>query len=209
MAPIGGFGKQYQVNVDPSRLQAYNIAIGKVVDAIRSSNNEAGGRMLELGGAEYMVRGRGYAKSATDLENVVVAASENGTPVRVRDIGRAVLGARDYTVNSYLNEDAAVAMVVFQRPGSNALATAERVLETMEDLRRDFPEGLDYRVVYNPTVFIQESIDAVNRTLFEAAFLVVLVIFLFLQGWRATVIPLVAIPVSLIAGIMTGAETYR
>src|SRR5512144_1407606 len=92
VAPIGGFGKQYQVNVDPNRLQAYNISINKVIDAVRGSNSETGGRMIELGGAEYMVRGRGYAKSISDIESVVVAASENGTPIRVKDIGQVALG---------------------------------------------------------------------------------------------------------------------
>ena len=92
VAPIGGFGKQYQVNVDPNRLLAYGIPINRVVEAIRGSNNETGGRMIELGGAEYMVRGRGYARSVADLENVVVFASENGTPIRVKDIGQVTLG---------------------------------------------------------------------------------------------------------------------
>src|SRR5512136_1420935 len=92
VAPIGGFGKQYQVNVDPNRLQAYNIPINKVIDAVRGSNNETGGRMIELGGAEYMVRGRGYAKSLADIEDVVVSASETGTPIRVKDLGRVALG---------------------------------------------------------------------------------------------------------------------
>jgi len=118
--------------------------------------------------------------------------------VRIRDVARVELGARDYDVNSYLDGQTAVAMLVFQRPGSNALATADRVLDAMKELSQKFPQGLEYRVIYNPTVFVAQSIKAVYRTLLEASLLVSLVIFVFLQNWRATVIPLAAIPVSLV-----------
>jgi hydrophobe/amphiphile efflux-1 (HAE1) family protein len=118
--------------------------------------------------------------------------------VRVRDIARVELGAQDYTVNAYLDNRNATALVLFQKPGSNALATAAAVKSQMETLKKSFPPGLDYTVVYNPTEFIQSSIDAVVRTLAEAILLVVLVVILFLQTWRAAIIPILAIPVSLI-----------
>ena len=118
--------------------------------------------------------------------------------VRVRDIARVELGAQDYTVNAYLDNKNATALVIFQKPGSNALATAAAVKAQMETLKKDFPPGLGYTVVYNPTEFIQASIDAVVRTLAEAILLVVLVVILFLQTWRAAIIPILAIPVSLI-----------
>src|SRR5262249_976016 len=114
------------------------------------------------------------------------------------DVARIELGARDYTVNSYLDNQPAVAMAVLQRPGSNALATADMVQYTMAELSKSFPEGLEYRIVYNPTVFVRESIHEVIRTLFEAVALVVIVVLIFLQTWRASLIPLLAIPVSLI-----------
>ena len=92
VAPIGGFRKQYQVNVDPNRLQAYGISINRVVDAVRGGNKEVGGRLIEFGGTEYMVQGRGYARSIADFEEIVLTASENGTPIRIRDIGQVVQG---------------------------------------------------------------------------------------------------------------------
>ena len=118
--------------------------------------------------------------------------------IRVRDVARIELGARDYGVNSYLNNEPAVALVIAQRPGSNALSTAEGVEHTIAELAHSFPEGLEYRIVYNPTVFVRESINSVIHTLFEAVLLVVIVVLVFLQTWRASLIPLIAIPVSLI-----------
>ena len=118
--------------------------------------------------------------------------------VRIRDIARVELGSQDYTVNAYLSKATATAIVIYQRPGSNALKTAAAVKRTMAEAKQDFPTGLDYTVVYNPTEFIQQSIDEVVRTLFEAIVLVVCVVILFLQTWRAAIIPVVAIPVSLV-----------
>src|SRR3546814_62470 len=118
--------------------------------------------------------------------------------VRLQDIARIELGAREYVTNSYLNGKPAVALAIFQRPGTNALETAEQVIATMERVKQDFPPGLDYSVVYNPTQSIAESIDAVYETLFEAVVLVVLVVLVFLQSWRTAIVPIVAISVSLI-----------
>jgi preprotein translocase subunit SecF len=132
------------------------------------------------------------------FEQVVIKTGADGRITRVRDVARIELGARDYAVNSYLNNQPAVAIAILQRPGSNGLATADAVLETMQRLSKQFPAGLEYTVVYNPTVFVRESIEAVIHTLYEAVGLVVLVVLLFLQTWRASVIPLLAIPVSLI-----------
>ena len=117
---------------------------------------------------------------------------------RVRDIARVELGAQDYVTNAYLDNKVATAIGIFQRPGSNALTTAAAVLSTMDKLSKDFPAGLSYRVVYNTTQFVQESVDEVIKTLFEAVLLVVVVIIVFLQSWRAAIIPVVAIPVSLV-----------
>ena len=136
--------------------------------------------------------------SPEQFEDIVVRAEPDGQVVRVRDIARVELGAQDYTVNAYLDNKNATALVIFQKPGSNALATAAAVKAQMETLKKDFPPGLGYTVVYNPIEFIQASIDAVVRTLAEAILLVVLVVILFLQTWRAAIIPILAIPVSLI-----------
>ena len=128
----------------------------------------------------------------------MLRAEPDGSVTRLRDVARIELGAQDYTLNAYLDNKNATALGIFQRPGSNALATSNRIKATMERLKKDFPTGLDYSVVYNPTEFIQASVDAVIETLFEALLLVVIVVIVFLQTWRAAIIPLLAIPVSLI-----------
>src|SRR5262249_11949928 len=133
-----------------------------------------------------------------EFGNIVLRAETDGSVTRLRDVARIELGAQDYNLNSYLDNRNAVALGIFQRPGSNALATAANIKARMEELKRTFPGGVDYTVVYNPTEFIQASVDAVIHTLFEALALVVVVVILFLQTWRAALIPLVAIPVSLI-----------
>ncbi|MEK6204516.1 MAG: efflux RND transporter permease subunit, partial [Amylibacter sp.] len=125
-------------------------------------------------------------------------ATEDGRIVRVRDVARVELGAKSYVTNSYLNNKPAVALGVFQRPGSNALATADEILVKMKELSKDFPPGLEYQIVYNPTKFISASINAVYKTIFEAILLVIIVVLVFLQSWRMAIIPLLAIPVSLV-----------
>jgi hydrophobe/amphiphile efflux-1 (HAE1) family protein len=131
------------------------------------------------------------------FSNIVIKQTPTAL-VRMKDIARLELAAQDYSSNSYLNLDPAVALAVFQRPGSNALATAKMIRQTMEQISKKFPTGLEYRIVYDPTVFIEQSVDAVKNTILEAIILVVFVVILFLQRWRAAIIPLVAIPVSLI-----------
>jgi HAE1 family hydrophobic/amphiphilic exporter-1 len=146
---------------------------------------------------QVAVNTQGRFIAADEFENVIVKRDE-ASVVRVKDVGRVELGARDYITNSYLNGKPAIALAIFQRPGSNALATAAEIQRTMTELAEDFPAGLAYRIVYNPTEFIQQSVDAVYQTIVEAVLLVILVIVLFLQSWRAAAIPIVAIPVSLI-----------
>ena len=141
---------------------------------------------------------QGRLVTPEEFEKIIVKTGEDGRVVRLGDVARVELGAQDYVVNSYLDGKPAVAMVIQQRPGSNALATAERVRERMRELSDDFPKGIEYRVVYDPTVFIDESIRAVIHTIFEAALLVVVVVMAFLQSWRASIIPILAIPVSLV-----------
>ena len=140
----------------------------------------------------------GRLTSPEEFGNIVLRAETDGSVTRLRDVARIELGAQDYTLNAYLDNKNATALGIFQRPGSNALATSNQIKATMERLKKDFPAGLDYSVVYNPTEFIQASVDAVIETLFEALILVVIVVILFLQTWRAAIIPLLAIPVSLI-----------
>src|SRR5258707_1211836 len=148
--------------------------------------------------AQVLVQNLGRLQTPEQFNDIVVATDPQGTVTRVRDIARVELGAQDYFSNAYLDNQVATAIGIFQRPGSNALATAASVIATMEELSKSFPSGMAYRVAYNTTEFIQQSVDEVIKTLFEAVVLVVIVIILFLQTWRAAIIPIVAIPVSLI-----------
>src|SRR5262245_13263734 len=193
-----------RVWLDPARVAAHNMTAGEVMAAIRAANLQvAAGAINQApaaspGGFTLSVQTLGRLTSPEEFGNIVLRAETDGSVTRLRDVGRIELGAQDYTVNAYLDNKNATAIVIFQRPGSNALATAKGVLGKMEELKRAFPTGIDYSVVYNPTEFIQASVDAVIETLFEALVLVVIVVILFLQTWRAAIIPLMAIPVSLI-----------
>jgi hydrophobe/amphiphile efflux-1 (HAE1) family protein len=193
-----------RVWLDPARVQARGLTASDVVAALRAANvSVAAGAINQPpatspGGFEIAVQTLGRLSSPDQFNDIVVATDQDGRVTRVRDIARVELGSQDYTRNAYLDNQVATAIGIFQRPGSNALATAATVLATMEELAKSFPPGLAYRVAYNTTEFIQQSVDEVIKTLFEAAALVVLVIILFLQTWRAAIIPIVAIPVSLI-----------
>jgi multidrug efflux pump subunit AcrB len=152
----------------------------------------------DQGAFQLNVETLGRLKEAKEFENIVVKTEPGGRVTRLRDIARVELGAQDYTANGYLDRRPAVPLLIFQQPGSNALATAERLFATMAELAKSFPSGLRYDVVYNPTEFIAQSVEAVIHTIYEAMILVVLVVILFLQTWRASIIPIVAIPISLI-----------
>ena len=194
-----------RVWLDPGKVAARDLTPGEVVNAIRAANVQVAAGSINQppavspGAFEISVQTLGRLSDAEQFADIVVRVDPaTGTVTRLRDIARVELGAQDYTVNSYLDNKNAVAVVIFQRPGSNALATAAAVQNEMVRLARDFPSGVGWSVVYNPTEFIQQSIDAVIITFLEAVALVVLVVILFLQTWRAAIIPIVAIPVSII-----------
>jgi hydrophobe/amphiphile efflux-1 (HAE1) family protein len=190
--------------LDPGRMAARGLDVEDVVRALQAANLQVAAGSLNQPpakspeGFQIAVQTLGRLTDTSQFGAIVIRADPDGSYIRVRDIGRVELGSQDYTVNAYLNRAVATAIVLYQRPGSNALATAAAVKAAMEDAKRSFPPGLDYTVVYNPTEFIQQSIDEVTRTLYEAMGLVVIVVILFLQTWRAAIIPVVAIPVSLI-----------
>src|SRR5512137_1976400 len=143
VAPVGGFGKQYQVNVDPNRLQAFGIAINRVVEAIRRGNTEAAGRLIEFGGTEYNIRGRGYARSIKDFENIVLTASESGTPIRIKDIGQVVQGPDIRRGIADLDgRGEVVSGIVVMRQGQNALDVIERVKARIKEIEPGFPAGV-------------------------------------------------------------------
>ncbi len=189
--------------LDPDRLQAVGLTASDVVLALQGQNVQVASGVLNAppmdkpGAFQISVQTLGRLTDPNEFANITVKQTSTAT-VRLKDVAQVELAAQDYSTNSYLDRDPAVALGVFQRPGSNALATAKGIISTMDDLAKSFPAGLKYTIVYNPTQFIQESVDAVQETIGEAILLVVLVVILFLQSWRAAVIPLIAIPVSLI-----------
>jgi hydrophobe/amphiphile efflux-1 (HAE1) family protein len=193
-----------RVWLDPAEVQARGLTASDVVAALRAANVQVAAGAINQppatspGAFEVAVQTLGRLSDPIQFNDIVVATDEDGRVTRVRDIARVELGSLDYTSNAYLDNKVATAIGIFQRPGSNALATAATVLTTMEQLAKNFPPGMSYRVVYNTTEFIRQSVDEVIKTLFEAVVLVVIVIILFLQTWRAAIIPIVAIPVSLI-----------
>src|SRR4029077_15190893 len=189
--------------LDPDRLQSLGLTAGDVVIALQGQNVQVASGVLNQppvdkpGAFQISVQTQGRLADPDEFGNIVVKQTANAI-VRVKDIATVELAAQDYSTNSYLDLDPAIAIGIFQRPGSNALSTATAIVKTMEDLSKRFPPGLKYTIVYNPTQFIQQSVDAVESTIGEAIILVVLVVILFLQTWRAAIIPIVAIPVSLI-----------
>jgi hydrophobe/amphiphile efflux-1 (HAE1) family protein len=193
-----------RVWIDPGRAAAMNLTAGEIVAALRAQNVQVAAGSLgqppyDTGQAfQLSVETQGRLGDPAQFGAVVIRTDPDGAQVRVSDVARVELGAADYNSNTYLSGEPTVIAAVFQRPGSNALAAAEAVSAEMETMAKSFPKGLEYRVIYNPTEFIAQSIDAVMETLVEAMILVVLVILVFLQKWRAAVIPIVAIPVSLV-----------
>ncbi|HEX2238200.1 MAG TPA: multidrug efflux RND transporter permease subunit, partial [Gammaproteobacteria bacterium] len=198
--------REYSMRIwlDPERLAWLNLTANDVINALRGQNVQVAAGILgqppmPLNNAfQFMVNTQGRFVSAEQFANVIIKAGRDGRLVRLNDVARVELGAQDYVRNSYLDGQQAAGIGIFQLPGGNALATAEKVRTTMAQLAKDFPPGLTYDIVYDPTQFVAESVHAVYATIFEAVALVCLVIIAFLQSWRAAVIPIVAIPVALI-----------
>ena len=192
-----------RVWLDPDRLQSLGLTAADVVLALQGQNVQVASGVLNQppvdkpGAFQISVSTQGRLADPEEFGNIVIKQTATAV-VRVKDVAKVELAAQDYSTNSYLDLSPAIALGVFQRPGSNALATAKAIQDTMDQLAQRFPPGLKYTIVYNPTQFIQQSVDAVEETIGEAIVLVVLVVILFLQTWRAAIIPIVAIPVSLI-----------
>lgn len=193
-----------RVWLDPDKIAARGLTASDVVNAIREQNVQvAAGAVGQQPvsrpvDTELIINAKGRLLEPAEFGEVVVKTGVNGDKTRLKDLARIELGAAGYSLRSLLNNKPAVAIPIFQAPGANALQVSKDVRAAMTDLKRNFPEGLDYAVVYDPTVFVSHSIDAVVHTLFEAIVLVVIVVILFLQTWRASIIPLAAVPVSLV-----------
>lgn len=198
--------REYSMRVwmNPERMSFYGLAAGDVVDALRAQNVQIAAGTIGQQPMEkeipfqINVTAQGRLSEKAEFERVVVKTGDDGRLVRLADIARVELGSQDYNVNAYLGETRTLALPVFQRPGSNALETSAAIREAMDEMAKDFPKGLEYAIVYDPTQFIDKSVEAVITTIFEAIILVVLVMLIFLQSWRAALIPILAIPVSLI-----------
>ncbi len=198
--------REYSLRIwlDPDKLTAYGMTAADVVQALRDQNVQVSGGSIGAppnpgdNAFQYTVTTQGRFEDARQFRYIIVKSTEAGRLIELQDVARIELGAKDYVTNSYLSGKPAVALGIFQRPGTNALASADEIMATMERLKADFPPGLDYQIVYNPTEFISESIDEVYKTIIEAAILVVIVVLVFLQSWRTAIVPIVAIPVSLI-----------
>src|SRR5688500_13004747 len=198
--------REYAVRIwlDPDRVAARGLTAGDVLAALRAQNEQVASGVLNQppvpapGAYQLNIETQGRLIDPDQFAEIVVRTDPDGRVTRIRDVARVELGAQDYSANGYLDEREAVPILIFQRPGSNALATADGVIQAMEQLSRSFPEGVQYDIVYNPTEYIADSVREVIVTIFEAAALVVLVVILFLQTWRASIVPILAIPVSLI-----------
>jgi copper/silver efflux system protein len=196
VAPVGGYTRQYQVNVDPNRLQAYGIPIRRVVEAVRNGNEEVGGRLLEFGGTEYMVRGRGYATSIEEFKNIVLQASADGTPICIKDIGQVVEGPELRRGAADLDgKGEVVSGIVVMRSGENALAVTDRVKQKISDITPSLPEGVKIVPVYDRSLLINRAIGSVKTTIFEVVITVVLIILIFLWHFPSAAIPIVTMPV--------------
>jgi len=203
VASIGGFVKQYQVNLDPNKLAAYNVGVKDVVNAIKMSNNDVEGRLLEFSGREYMVRGRGYLTSIADLEKVSLGADLRGTPIRVRDVAQVRLGPDIRRGVADLDgRGEVVGGIVVMRFGENALNVIERVKAKLNEVRQSMPAGMKVVPTYDRSGLIGQSITTLRRTLIEEAIAVSIVIIIFLFHFRSALIPILALPIAVLASFI-------
>lgn len=199
VAGVGGFVRQYQINLDPNRLRAYNIPLDRVLEAVRAGNEEAGGRLLELTGTEYMIRGRGYLRSKEDLAAAVLARNAAGVPVRVADVGVVTLGPDlRRGVADWNGQGDVVSGIVVMRQGENALRVIERVKRKLAELEPGLPEGVKIVTAYDRSELIRRAIATLRNTLLEELVIVALVILLFLWHIPSALIPILTIPTAVV-----------
>ena len=202
VATIGGFVRQYQVNLDPDRLRSYGIPLGTVVEKVRASTNEVGGRLLEMNGAEYLIRGLGYLRSLSDLETVPVATN-NGTSVLVRDLGTVTFGPDIRRgVAEWQGEGETVGGIVVMRYGMNALAVINGIKQKLSETKSSLPSGVEVVSGYDRSGLIRASIETLQRDLVEEAIIVSAVIIIFLFHFRSALIPILALPIGVIASFI-------
>ncbi|CAN7489578.1 efflux RND transporter permease subunit [Phenylobacterium sp. LjRoot164] len=201
---FGGGFYSMRVWIDPGKASARNLTSDEIVAALRAQNVQAAGGALgqapnDTGAAfQLPVQVQGRLADPEEFANIVIRTDADGRVTRVRDIGRVELGAQDYGMRGYFDGNRGIGLAIIQQPGANALSTAAEVMKAVEELKPSMPQGVSYSIPYNPTEFVEASVSSVQSTLFEAVILVVIVIMVFLQTWRAAIIPILAIPVALV-----------
>ncbi len=201
---FGGGEYAMRVWIDPDKAAARGLTASDIVQAIREQNIQVAAGVIGQQPVktavpfELTVNAKGRLVSEEEFGNIIVKVGPNGEKLRLKDVARLELGSSEYALRSLLNNKRAVGIPVFQLPGANALSLSQAVRDKMAELKQKFPEGVDFAIAYDPTVFVDKSIDAVIHTLIEAILLVVIVVVVFLQTWRASIIPLAAVPVSLV-----------
>src|SRR5207244_4999876 len=203
VASIGGFVKQYQVNIDPGKLTAFGIGIKDVIQAIKMSNNDVEGRLLEFSGREYMVRGRGYLTSVSDIEGVSLGASPGGTPIRVRDVAQVRIGPDIRRGVAELDgKGEAVGGIIVMRFGENALRVIDGVKAKLQEVQHSMPPGIKIVPTYDRSWLIAESINTLRHTLIEESIVVSIGIINFLLHFRSAIIPILALPIAVVASFI-------
>jgi Cu(I)/Ag(I) efflux system membrane protein CusA/SilA len=203
IASVGGYVKQYQVTIDPIKLRSYDIPLSRVVHAIKRSNNDVGGRLVEMAETEFMVRGLGYIKEVADLQNVPVGVSSGGTPILLKDIAEIGLGPELRRGLIELNGEGEVAGgVVVMRLGENALDTINRVKAKLEALKAGLPEGVEIVPVYDRSTLIEHAIEVLGRKITEEMIVVALVCFLFLLHFRSAFVAIFTLPVGILISFL-------
>ena len=201
--PLGAREYSMRIWLDPERVAAFNLTPADIIAAVRAQNTQVAGGVIAqppVGSQAFQPNliFEGRLKEPADFDNIVLKSGASGRLVRLKDVARTEIAGLAYVNNTYYLRNPAIGLQVLQRPGANALATMKVVEETMQKIGKDFPEGIEYSIGYNPTAFIADSIGELGKTIYEAVILVVLVIMVFLQGWRPSIIPILAIPVSLV-----------
>lgn len=199
VASVGGFVKQYQINLDPVKMLAYNLSVPEIIEKVRMNNNDTGGRVIELAGTEYMIRGRGYIKSASDIEKIAVGANENGTPVLLRDVSSVQIGSDMRRGVVDLNgKGEVVGGIVIMRYGEDVLHVLNSVKNKIKELAASIPNGMKLVNVYDRSKLIGEAINTANWNLIEELVIVSLLIIIFLWHWQSALIPIITLPLAIL-----------
>ncbi|MFQ5798963.1 MAG: efflux RND transporter permease subunit, partial [Bacteroidota bacterium] len=199
VASVGGFVKQYQIDVDPNKLLAYNIPLKRVIQAVRESNDDVGGRVIEMASTEFMLRGRGYIKSLDDIENTALGTDGNGTPIYIRNVANVHLGPDMRRGIAELDgEGEVVGGIVVMRYGENALKVIERVKEKIEQIKPSLPSGMEIVTTYDRSDLISRAIQTLRQKLTEEMIIVSLVIILFLFHFRSALVPIITLPIAVV-----------